>query len=466
MRRTKKWVFVVVVLIIAAMSYLAFFGLSTTHGDLTTRYIKGASDIRWGIDIRGGVDVTFSPPEGYDATNEEMAAAESIIKVRLVSQNITDYEVYTDFSKDRIIVRFPWKPDETDFNPEVAIQELGATAKLTFREGVEVDSEGKPTGTTKDTIVIEGKHVESASAVINSQNNQPVVSLKLTAEGAKLFADATGRLIGKPISIWMDETLISAPIVENKISEGEAMITGKFTVEEAKALADKINGGALPFSLQTDNYNSISPTLGQGAKDVMVLAGAIAFILVCAFMIIRYRVPGLVAAIALAGQVALMIASVTGFFDFIPSFTLTLPGIAGIILSIGFGVDANVITSERIKEEIRAGKTTEGAIHAGFERGFSAILDGNITVIIIAVVLMGTFGPPTSLFSKILSPLFAMFGPATAGSIYSFGYTLLVGVILNQVMGVFASRLMLTSICKFQAFKKPWLYGGVKNENN
>ena len=451
MRKVGKPVVFVVVAIIIVFTTLAFFGISTSYGDITTTYIKGVDDIRWGIDIRGGVDVTFTPPEGYDATPEEMAAAESIIKVRLVSQNITDYETYVDEAKDRIIVRFPWKEGETDFNPEQAVKELGETALLTFREN------------QSGPVVIEGKHVKSASAEPSPDGRGSQVKLELTDEGAELFSDATGRLIGQQISIWMDDTMISAPRVDSQIPGGVAYITGGaqgFDVKEA--LADRINGGALPFKLETENFSTISPTLGFGARDAMVTAGVIAFVLVAIFIIIMYRMCGVVASIALVGQVAGMIASLTGFFAPFPSFTLTLPGIAGIILSIGMGVDANVITSERIKEELRNGKTLDGAIDSGFQRTFSAIFDGNITMVIVAIILMGAFGPPQSIFNSLLSPIFRWFGPSATGAIYSFGFTLIVGVIFNFIMGVTASRLMLKSVSKFKPFKKPWLYGGAK----
>ena len=453
MRKVGKPVVFVVVAIIIVFTTLAFFGISTSYGDITTTYIKGVDDIRWGIDIRGGVDVTFTPPEGYDATPEEMAAAESIIKVRLVSQNITDYETYVDEAKDRIIVRFPWKEGETDFNPEQAVKELGETALLTFREN------------QSGPVVIEGKHVKSASAEPSPDGRGSQVKLELTDEGAELFSDATGRLIGQQISSWMDDTMISAPRVDSQIPGGIAYITGGaqgFDVKEAKALADRINGGALPFKLETENFSTISPTLGFGARDAMVTAGVIAFVLVAIFIIIMYRMCGVVASIALVGQVAGMIACLTGFFAPFPSFTLTLPGIAGIILSIGMGVDANVITSERIKEELRNGKTLDGAIDSGFQRTFSAIFDGNITMVIVAIILMGAFGPPQSIFNSLLSPIFRWFGPSATGAIYSFGFTLIVGVIFNFIMGVTASRLMLKSVSKFKPFKKPWLYGGAK----
>lgn len=326
-----------------------------------------------------------------DATDEEMSAAESVIKLRMVAQNITDYEIYTDYNKDRIIVRFPWKVDEADFNPEQAVKELGETALLTFREGVETDSEGKPTGTTAENVIITGSDVETAYAAINTQDgNKPVVVLKLKSDGenngAEKFAEATGRLAASKgvISIWMDDTLISYPTVQTQITGGEATIEGNFTTEEATDLANKINAGALPFKLETENFSSINPTLGTGAKDAMIMGGAIAFVLVAIFIIALYRLPGVIAVIGLLGQVAGTIAAITGFFAVFPSFTLTLPGVAGIILAIGMGVDANIITAERIREEINAGKTIDGAVSAGFKRAFTAIFDGNVTVIIVA----------------------------------------------------------------------------------
>ena len=254
------------------------------------------------------------------------------------------------------------------------------------------------------------------------------------------------------ISIWMDDVRISSATVNSAITEGQGMIEGNFTAGEAAALASKINAGALPFKLTTTNSGSIDPTLGATALQAMAIAGVIALLLVCVFMLVLYRVPGFIACFALLGQVAMSLAAVSGFFNFIPSFTMTLPGVAGIILSIGMGVDANIITSERIKEELRAGKTLDGSIANGSKNSFSAIFDGNITVIIVAVILMAVFGP-----SNILSKFFGM---STTGTIYSFGYTLLIGVIGNFVMGVTASRLMLSSFSGNKFARNKWLYGG------
>ena len=463
MKKITKPVFFIVLFVIAFFTLSQVWGIYTQYGDIKTTYIKSASDIRWGIDIRGGVDVSFTPPEGVDATDSQMDSAKEVIAQRLVSLGITDNECYVDYKKDRIIVRFPWKSDEADFDPESAVKELGETAMLTFREGEEVDETGLPSGITQENVILEGKDVKTAYAALD-ENNKYVVALELTSEGATAFSAATKELYesGGVISIWMDDTMISSPSVNAWIQNGKATIDGSFDADSAKVFADKINSGALPFKLVTANFSTITPTLGLGARDAMLISGIIAFAIIAVIMIVLYRLPGVIAVLALIGQIGGMIAVVSGYFGFMPSSTLTIPGIAGIILSIGMGVDANIITSERIKEEIRAGKTLDGAINAGYDRGFTAIFDGNITVVIVAVILMGAFGPPDSWFSKLMSPVFFMFGPSTTGSIYSFGFNLLSGVVFNFIMGVTASRLMLSSISKFKALRNPVFYGGVK----
>lgn len=471
----KPWQFFVVAVLIVAFSVTAIFGISTQYGDTTKLWIKGAQDIRFGIDIRGGVDVTFMPADGYDATDEQLEAAESVIQQRLVNLSITDSEVYTDYNKDRIIVRFPWKEGETEFNPESAIQEIGATARLTFREGREVDSEGMPSGVTAENIILEGLDVKSALAAVDSNSSsqtygQYYVALELNDSGKNSFAEATTRLAETRgiISIWLDDTMISYPTVNSAIVDGSAMITlngsDDATRDQAISLANLINSGALPFALTAENYSTISPSLGENSLQAMVIAAVVAFILVALFMIVNYRLPGVIASIALLGQSATTLACVSGYLSVINSFTLTLPGIAGIILAIGMGVDANVIAAERIKEEIRSGKSIDGAIRAGFDRGLTPVIDGNVTVIIVAIMLMGAFGPTDGFFAKVLRPIFFAFGPSTAGTIYSFGYTLLVGVILNFVFGVVCTRIMLKGISKLKSLRDPVLYGGVKNE--
>ena len=457
----KAWQLVLSVVLIAAFVYTAFFGVAVKYGDVTTTYLKGAKDIRFGVDIKGGVNVTFVPSDGYDATDEQLAAAQLVIENRLVALNITDYELYVDTNADSLILEFPWQSGETDFDPEAAIQEIGTTAYLTFREGSSADGE----------LILDGSEVQSAAAQygpVSGSSSEYYVALTFTDEGAKAFGDATTKLYqsGGTISIWLDDENVSTATVNAAITDGKAIITSSasdpFTQDAVVKMARQINSGSLPFALSVDSYSTISPSLGENSLAAMVLAGLIAFALIVVLMTALYRLPGFLACIALAGQVAATLAFVSGYFPVFESFTLTLPGIAGIILAIGMGVDANVITAERIKEELRSGKSLDGALKSGFARGLTPIIDGNVTIVIVAIVLMGAFGPSDGLFAKALHFVFFAFGPSTAGTIYAFGYTLLTGVLLNFVFGVFATRVMIRGAASIQALRSPWLYGAEK----
>lgn len=413
--RTNKHIYILVMLLIAGIALTAVFGIN--FGSI---HVKGMKDIRFGIDIRGGVEAVFEPAKlDRTPTVAELESARVIMETRMDAQNILDREITVDNNTGHIIVRFPWKSGESDFNPQKAIKELGETAKLTFR-----DPEGN--------ILVEGKDVKKSQVQLDKRTNQPVVTLEFNDEGAAAFENATEKLAGQYISIFMDETLISAPRVSKKITGGNAVIENIESTEEAKSLSDKINSGALPFSLVSKNHSTITPTMGQGALDVMIKAGIIAFALVCLFMLLYYRLLGVVACFALLLQIAVQMLALS-----IPQMTLTLTGIAGIILSIGMGVDANVIINERIKEELNEGKSLGYSIDTGYSKAFSAVFDGNITTIAAAVIMM-------------------IFG---TGSMLSFGYTLMVGCILNFVSGVTASKIITKSMSMNKVFENKSLYG-------
>jgi preprotein translocase subunit SecD len=424
-KRVTKPVLFIIIIVIAAITYLAAFGLHYNYGDTSTAIVKGASDMRFGIDIHGGVDVTFRPPLDFNASKVNMDAAKAVIQSRLDNLKIADRELYVDYNNKRIILRFPWKSDEKSYDPEAAIKELGSMALLTFKS-TDYDS-GNP--------IIKGTDVQNAAVKIDSTTQAYEVELNLKDSGKEAFGKATTALFanGGKLSIYMDDVLVETAGVSAAITDGTAVITGGFTAATAKALADKINAGALPFKLETDNFSTISPTLGANALKVMIWAGMLAFILICIFMISYYRLPGFIACIALVGHLAGTLLLISW-----PQITLTLPGIAGIILSIGMGVDCNIITTERIKEELRTGKTLDGAIDAGFDRSFTAIFDGNITVIIVGIILMWL----------------------GSGAVQSFGYTLIVGVVFNFIMGIIASRFMLKAVSKFAFARKIILYDG------
>ena len=397
--------------IIAVFLFIAFFGCGSD--------IKGIRDMRFGIDIKGGVEAVFEPVGiTKKPTPQELEAARNIMEGRLDAKNILDREVTVEKQEGRILVRFPWKSDEKDFDPQQAIAELGETAKLTFRD-------------ENNKVLVEGQDVSSSSVVQSRDTRAYEVELHFNKNGTEKFAKATQDNLGMNIGIYMDDTLISNPVVQQKIEGGEAVINGMASRDEAQALSDKINAGALPFSMKTSNYNTISPTLGGRALTSMVAAAVTAMVLVCLFMSFYYRLPGILSCITLLFQMSLQVLAIS-----VPQYTITLPGIAGLILSAGMAVDANIIISERISEELMHGLSVKAAVKKGYQRAFSSVLDGNLTTAAVAVILM-------------------IFG---SGTMLSFGYTLLTGVVINLFAGVWMSRTMLTSVVQYEFFKRPSMF--------
>lgn len=424
-----NWVkFAAVIIIFGILTYLISFGAPALS-------IPSIGEMRLGIDIKGGIYTVLYPDieDGSKPTEAQLQAARAVIEKRLDNQGIFDRNVAIESEQGRIVVEIPYKPGEKDLNPQKAVDELGATALLTFQE-VDEDKIDEKTGYPLPTgrIVIEGKHVVDANVQSNTRTGEIVVALKLNDEGAEKFSEATGRLVGKRIAIFMDDNCIVAPVVNEMIPSGEAIINGQRDAKEAGELADTIRAGALPFKLVPRHLSSITPLLGEGALNVTINAGILAFILVCLFMIVYYRLPGVVASIALFGLIVMQLLAIT-----VLKVSLTLPGIAGIILSIGMGVDANVVIFERIKEELRSGKTLGLSVDLGFKRAFAAILDSNVTTLITAIILywLGT------------------------GPIRGFAVTLTIGVALSFITAVTATKVMIRALAGVKAFKNHKLYG-------
>ncbi len=434
-KKTNTWqklsFFIVLLIILSVVGYTAF-GI----------YNQKSSYMRFGIDIKGGVSATFqSADPGVVPTDEQLESAKSVIEVRLDSNNILDRSVTLDKENHCVVVEFPWQASETEFDPVAAIAELGETAKLTFVlvEEAEKDDKGAlalSNGSYTEYFTLDGDPfldgANVASATAGYYNGSYIVSLEFDDKGADIFAKTTGKHVNDMIGIMMDQTLISAAVVNEAITGGEAYISGDFTADEARDLATKINSGALPFAMETTNYSAVSATLGTHALKVMLLAGIIALAIIILFLCIYYRLPGVVASITLLLQTA---GQLLAFH--LMGLTLTLPGIAGIILSIGMGVDSNIIIAERIKEELNSGKTLKGAISSGYNRAFWAVFDCNITTGAIGILML-------------------IFG---TGAMLSFAYTLLIGIVLNFGLSILSSKLMLESLSCYKAFSNPRLYG-------
>lgn len=441
----RRLAFFVILAVTACVVTLAVTGL--TIGD--TQYVKSAYNIRTGIDIRGGVNATFVPAdESVTPTDEQLESARAIFETRLDGQGVLDYSITTDSENHAVIVEFPWQADETEFDAQAAIDELGATANLTFcamvsdSDGNLLDADGNLVDETGNVpvakeVLLSGEHIKSSEAQYS--DGQYVVALEFTDEGTDLFTEATTTYLNDYIGIFLDDTLISCPMVNSTITDGAAIIEGSFTLDDAKALATQINAGALPYAMTSSNYSAISATMGTKALTVMLYAGVVTVILICLFLLIMYRIPGLVACVNLILQVGAQLLIFANL-----GLTLTLPGIAGIILSIGMSVDSNVIISERIREEMIKGKSLIGAIDTGYGRALTAIVDCNITTAIVALLLI-CFG---------------------TGSVLSFGYTLLIGIILSFLCSVLASKWMLRSLSSYNFLKNPKLYGYKEVPNN
>ena len=358
--------FTAIILVIAALLYVGLYGLDITD---KVRFpgILDEDGITQGLDLKGGTVIVYKA-QTDEPTDDEMDTVVSMLRTRLDSQGYTEATL-TRQGSDKVRVELPDVQDAQE-----AVETLGATAQLEFQD---------PSG----NVVMSGSDVKNASAEFGQTDkgmskNSYYISLELTDEGRDKFAEATGRLVGQNIAIVMDNQPLSMPRVNERIDSNTCVITGEFTAEEARSLAANIKSGKLPFSLEQVEVRTVSATLGDEALSNALRAGIIGLILVMLFMLLIYRLQGLLADIALLSYLAIVFIILANVH-----VNLTLPGIAGIILSVGMAVDANVVIFERVKEELRLGKTVRSAVDAGFNRALTAVIDSNITTIISAVIL-------------------------------------------------------------------------------
>lgn len=379
--------------------------------------VHGAKDIKLGLDLNGGVSITYQTVE-ENPTAEEMS--DTVYKLQLKAQSYsTESAVYQE-GNNRINIDIP---GATDAN--AILEELGKPGTLQF-----CDSNGE--------VLLTGNDVKNATAGMTDENGTKkyIIELTFTDEGAKKFESATEANVGKPLYIIYNDNVISYPTVQEKISGGQASITGLTDYDEATRIASTIRIGALPVELTELRSNVIGATLGQEAISTSLKAGAIGVGLVMLFMICVYYLPGLTAAIGLVMYAGLEMLLLQAF-----EVTLTLPGIAGIILSIGMAVDANVIIFTRIKEEIGLGNSVGKSIKAGYSKALSAILDGNITTLIAAAVLY----------------------LRGSGTVKGFATTLAIGIVISLITALYVTRALLWGFYQM-GLDNPKLYGSKKRQ--
>ena len=386
-----------VILVIALFGGVAYVGIGGAHRG-------SAKNIRLGLDLAGGVSVTYEATKA-NPTAQEMQ--DTVYKMqKRVENDSSEASVYQE-GDNRVTIDVPDVDD-----PQAVLDKLGQAGSLEFKD---------PNG----NVVISGSAIKTAEATTQQDqttgNSENVVKLTLNSKGRKAFAKATAEFINQPIAIVYDGKTISSPTVQSEITDGIAVISGGYEqFSEAEDLASTLRIGALPLELKNIRNNIVGAKLGITSLRTSLIAGIIGLILVIIFMIVWYRIPGLASSIALVFYVAAMLLALN-----VLDVTLTLPGIAGIILSVGMAVDANVIIFTRIKEELGTGKTVNSAIKIGFDKALSAIIDGNVTTLIAAVVLylMGS------------------------GTVKGFAQTLGLGIVLSMFTALIVTKFILKAFC-------------------
>ena len=415
-----------VLVLIAAFAFVAARGIGGAHRG-------SAKNIRLGLDLEGGVSVTYQAYKtdstgkrtGEQPTDKDMADTIYKMQKRVETLESTEAAVYQEGS-DRVTIDIPGASDS-----EEVLKELGKAGALYFilysdlkTEKGGTPNDGDKVVYDKSKVLLTGDMIGEATSGSRQQEGtgktEYGVSIKFAGKGIKKFAKITGEHVGEQLAIVYDEKLVSAPNLKEEISGGECWISGSFTSESAEQLASTVRIGALPLELENIHGNVVGATLGSQALKSSLFAGVVGLILVIIFMIVMYRISGVAASIALIFYVGAMLLALNGL-----NVTLTLPGIAGIILSIGMAVDANCIIFTRIREELATGKTVASAIDNGFSKAMSAIIDGNVTTLIAALVL----------YLK------------GSGTVKGFAMTLGIGIVLSMFTALFITKLLMKAFC-------------------
>ena len=392
--------FIIVSLVLIAASGFLLFNWE--------RYLQKGLDLEGGVYVLLEAKSTGDAEEDYDAIQRAM----TIIRNRIDELGVVEPVIQREGER-RIRIELPGIEDQAK-----AMEIIGRTAQLTF-----TNPEGE--------VLLTGANLKKAYFT-RGQYNEPIVALEFDEEGKEKFAQATETYLNDRISIFLDEEPVSAPIVQNVITDGKAIITGIPSAEEATNIALLLRSGALPIELEELETRSVGPLLGENALRLSFTAGLVGLTMVMLYMLILYRFAGFVSIISLIVYLALVFVVLAGF-----RATITLPGIAGLILSIGMAVDANILIFERIKEELQKGRTTLTAINAGFGRAFSAIIDANITTIIAGLVLF----------------------IVASGSIRGFAVVLLIGILASLFSAFFLTRFLLRLAARSCLIKTPRYLG-------
>lgn len=430
MNKNRLFATFLAVLVIAGFS--AYFA-----NPLGSEFFGKTFNYRLGLDLSYGTHLEYQgdlTKISSDARKDAMNSVRDVIERRVNAFGVSEPVIQISGS-DRLIIDLPGVKDV-----DAAVKQIGQTPFLEFREQnpaykpPEDGSQPDPYQAFSETK-LSGAQLQRAEVTFNSGSQgltTPEVSLVFNKEGTDLFADITGRNVGRQVAIFLDGELISAPTVQTAIKEGRAVITGNFTLDEAKQLATRLNSGALPVPIKLLSQQNIGPSLGRDSVNKSLLAGLIGFLAVGLFMVVYYGLPGFLAVLALIVYTVVSLA----IFKLL-NVTLTLAGIAGFILSVGMAIDANILIFERTREELRRGKDLEPAVEDGFERAWTSIRDSNISSLITTLVL-GYFG---------------------SSIIRGFAVSLGIGILISMFSAITVTRTFLRLITLIKVFNTPRLFG-------
>ncbi|NOQ68043.1 protein translocase subunit SecD [Patescibacteria group bacterium] len=439
--------FFLIIILAATVAYIVY---PKNQGIKIQQYgINYSNDLKFrlGLDLQGGTHLVYQSDLSQIEESERSTSIEGVrdvIERRVNAFGVSEPIVQTT-QKDRLIVELAGIKDVNQ-----AIKMIGETPLLEFKEEMTEEEKNSLREQFKDANIPEeylaqlfykgadlgGKQLDRADVIFNPNTYEPEVQLQFNSEGKKLFAEITERNVGKRVAIYLDGMPISIPVVNEPITDGRAVISGNFSIDEAKTLVQRLNAGALPVPIELISQQTVDASLGKDSIEKSIIAALIGFVLLSLFMIIYYRMQGIIAVFALIIY-ALLVLSI---FKIIP-VTLTLSGVAGFILSIGMAVDANVLIFERIKEEIRKGKPVTIAINEGFSRAWNSIFDSNVSTIITCIIL-------------------AYFGTSI---IEGFAITLGIGVVLSMFSAMFITKTLLKVMAMTKLRKKLWLFGVKKS---
>lgn len=421
--RRKVWITFIFIILLAALAVLVDWpsGPNLKIGKLD-KEIK----IHEGLDLQGGTHLVYELDTSQISSKDLDSATQSVVNVierRVNVLGVSEPVIQTAKIGDKrsVIVELPGVSDVNQ-----ALEIIGKTAQLSFWEQSGIATDNQINGWQPTQLT--GAHLSRADISYDQTTGQPQVSLEFNAEGQKLFSEITQKNLQKPLAIVLDNEIISAPTVQAVISDGKAVISGNFNITEAKNLAKLLNAGALPVPIKIIEQRNVEATLGANSVKQSLLAGLVGLIIVALFMILNYRLPGVLAVVALVIYSLIVLA----LFKLIP-VVLTLAGIAGFILSIGMAVDANILIFARMKEELRTGKTIGASIEEGFNRAWLSIRDSNFSSLITCAILYFT----------------------TSGIVRGFAVTLAIGIFISMFSAITISKNLLRLVS--QTKLAPWL---------